>query len=64
MIDHRCDVEGEEEKEQEEVFMVPIAEAIINKGTMMVKSLNTFVTVIAVHSVLRSQILAVDTDVV
>ena len=54
MIDHRCDVEGEEEKEQEKVFMVPIAEAIIDKGTMMVKSLNTFVTVIAVHSVLRS----------
>ena len=44
--------------------MVPIAEAIIDKGTMMVKSLNTFVTVIAVHSVLRSQILTVDTDVV
>ena len=64
MIDHRYDVEGEEEKEQEEVFMVPVAEAVIDKGTMMVKSLNTFVTVIAVHSVLRSQILTVNTDVV
>lgn len=44
--------------------MILVAQAIINEGAVMIESLHTLVTIVAVHSVLGPQILAVNTDIV
>ena len=64
MPNHRNHVQSEEEKKEEEVSVILVTKAVVHKRAMMIKTLHTFVTVVAVHSVLGSKILAVDTDVV
>lgn len=44
--------------------MVPVTQAIVHKNTMMVKFLNTTVAKITMVCILRSQVLAVNANVV
>ena len=64
MPNHRNHVQSEEEKKEEEVSVILVTKAVVHKRAMMIKTLHTFVTVVAVHCILWSKILAVDTDVV
>ena len=44
--------------------MIPVSEAVVYECAMMVKSLHTLITVIAMTGVLGPQVLAVYTDVI
>ena len=64
MVDHSYHVQSEEQDEQQEVLMVLVAQAIVDESAVMVETLHALVTVITVHGVFRSQILAINTDVI
>ena len=57
-------VECKENKEQEEVLVIPVAYAIVDEGTMVVKALCALVALVAMHRVLWSQDFAINADVV
>ena len=44
--------------------MVAVPQTVVDEGAMMVKALHALVTVVAVPRLLRSQVLAVDANVV
>ena len=44
--------------------MVLVSEAIVDKRTMMIEALYTFITIVAMHRILRSEILTVDADII
>lgn len=54
MYNDGAHVDEEEDQEEEEVFVVPIAKAVVDEVAVMVKFLNTPVAEVAVGSVLGS----------
>ena len=64
VVDHSYHVQSEEQDEQQKVLMVLVAQAIVDESAVMVETLHALVTVITVHGVFRSQILAINTDVI
>ena len=44
--------------------MILVTQTIVYEGAVMIKPLNTLVTIVAVHSVFRPKILAINADVV
>ena len=44
--------------------MVLVAKAVVDESAMMIEALHTLVTVVAMHTVLWVQVLAIDADVV
>lgn len=64
MKDHGNHIKSEEQEEEQEVFVVSVAKAVIHKNAVVVETLHTLVTIIAVHAVLRVQVLAIYANVV
>lgn len=62
--DHGENVQREEEEKEEEVLVVLVAQTVVDECAVVVEALHALVAVIAMHSVLRPQVLAVDADVV
>ena len=53
MVDHREHVGCEKEQEEEEVFVILEAKAVVDECAMMVKALHALVAVVAMHAILR-----------
>ena len=64
MVYHRSHIQCEEDEEEEKVLVVLVAQTIVDEGAVMIEPLDALVAIVAVHSVLRAKILAVDANIV
>lgn len=56
--------DSEKQKEQQEKLVVSVSQAVVYKCAVMVEFLNTSIAEITVHRVFRSQVFAVNANIV
>ena len=61
---HRYHVESEKEEKEDEELVILVPYTTIHEGAMVIEALYALVTVIAMHSVLWSQVFAANAYVV
>ena len=57
-------IESEQHKKHKKVFVIPVANAVVDESAVMVKTFNTLVAVVTVTRVFRPKILTLNTEVV